>query len=41
MEKLDSYLEKFEVVITGDGPMVPVNAILDQILGKESNREFP
>ena len=29
MEKLESYLERFEVVITGDGPMVPVNAILD------------
>ena len=41
MEKLDSYLEKFEVVISGDGPMVPVNAILDQILGKKTKQEFP
>ena len=40
-ELLDSYLEKFEVVITGDGPMVPVNVILDQILGKKTNEEFP
>ena len=41
MEKIDSYLEKFEVIITGDGPMVPVNAIIDQILGKDTNPEFP
>jgi hypothetical protein len=31
---LDSYMESFEVVITGDGPLLPVNVILDQILGK-------
>ena len=35
--KLESYLDRFEVVITGDGPMVPVNVILDQIVGNNSN----
>jgi hypothetical protein len=28
-ELLESYMESFEVVITGDGPLLPVNVILD------------
>ena len=29
---LDNYLEAFDVVITGDGPLNPVNSIINEII---------
>lgn len=40
MDMLDSYLERFDFVISGDGPMTPVNRVFEQITGKESKLEF-